>query len=423
MERRLRTEEVMAIEVLAERGVGKRAIARTLGVAESSVRYRLSRAASKAVDGRSRQPFAAAPWSEAIAVWMAEHEAEGRGRNLAALHGWLVAEHGFTPSLRSLQRFVDRHYPPPRLRARRRVETPPGAQGQVDWSTWPRVPLRSGPVDLYALHLVLSWSRMEAVVWSPRKDLLAWLHAHNEALRRLGGVPGVLRIDNEKTAIASGAGPWSEVHPAYAAYARTLRFHVDAARPYAPGDKGKVERRIGDGRLWLLPPARLALADVDALQAWTDEQLTARARQRRCPATGTSVAEAFEEERRHLGRLPELPEPFDLVAQRRVGIDATVRFEGRTYSVPFAFVGREVEVRGGAHQVACWAEGRCVAVHPRHTRARILIDPAHYEGPGTDRVAAPVPLGRMGRRLQELWAVVPETRPIDFYAALAEAAR
>ena len=82
----------MTIEVLAERGVPRRAIARTLGVAESSVRYRLTRAASGAVDGRSRQPFAAAPWAEAIAVWMAEHEGAGRGRNLAALHAWLVAE-------------------------------------------------------------------------------------------------------------------------------------------------------------------------------------------------------------------------------------------------------------------------------------------------------------------------------------------
>ena len=146
-------------------------------------------------------------------------------------------------------------------------------------------------------------------------------------------------------------------------------------------------------------------------------------RRRRCPATGTSVAEAFEEERRHLGALPALPEPFDLVAQRRVGIDATVRFEGRTYSVPFAFVGREVELRGGAKHVECWADGRVVAVHPRHSRERIVIDPSHYEGPSTERVAAPVPLGRMGRRLQALWALIPDRRSIDFYAELAEAAR
>ena len=43
MERRLRREEVMTIEVLHERGMSNRAIARQLGVHENAVRYRLSR--------------------------------------------------------------------------------------------------------------------------------------------------------------------------------------------------------------------------------------------------------------------------------------------------------------------------------------------------------------------------------------------
>jgi IS30 family transposase len=41
MERRLRREEVMTIEVLHERGMSNRAIARQLGVHEHAVRYRL----------------------------------------------------------------------------------------------------------------------------------------------------------------------------------------------------------------------------------------------------------------------------------------------------------------------------------------------------------------------------------------------
>jgi hypothetical protein len=41
-----------------------------------------------------------------------------------------------------------------------------------------------------------------------------------------------------------------------------------------------------------------------------------------------------------------LAEPFDLVVRRPVGIDCLVSFEGRQYSVPFRFVGQEVEVRG-----------------------------------------------------------------------------
>lgn len=52
-----------------------------------------------------------------------------------------------------------------------------------------------------------------------------------------------------------------------------------------------------------------------------------------------------------------------------------------------------------------------------------MIDPAHYEGRSTPAVIAPTPLGRLGRRLQELAEIPVEQRPIDLYAALAEAAR
>ena len=64
-----------------------------------------------------------------------------------------------------------------------------------------------------------------------------------------------------------------------------------------------------------------------------------------------------------------------------------------------------------------------MAEHPRASRQRLLIDPAHYDGPGDDRVAPPVPLGRMGRRLQQILIQPVEQRPLDLYAALAEVAR
>jgi IS30 family transposase len=56
VERRLRREEVMAIEVLHERGMSNRAIARQLGVHEHAVGYRLRRLAEGVADGRSGRP-------------------------------------------------------------------------------------------------------------------------------------------------------------------------------------------------------------------------------------------------------------------------------------------------------------------------------------------------------------------------------
>ena len=52
-----------------------------------------------------------------------------------------------------------------------------------------------------------------------------------------------------------------------------------------------------------------------------------------------------------------------------------------------------------------------------------MLDPSCYEGPSTDTVMAPQPLGRMGQRLQEILQMPVEQRPLDLYGALAEAAR
>jgi len=65
-----------------------------------------------------------------------------------------------------------------------------------------------------------------------------------------------VRVDNEKTAVVHGAGAWGRIHPAYRAYARTVRFHIDACPPRAPQAKGKVERRIRDHRSSLDPYRR-----------------------------------------------------------------------------------------------------------------------------------------------------------------------
>jgi hypothetical protein len=74
-----------------------------------------------------------------------------------------------------------------------------------------------------------------------------------------------------------------------------------------------------------------------------------------------------------------------------------VSFESRRYSVPFAWVRRQVEIRGTAEQVVILAEGQEIARHPRHTRHTLVLEPTHYEGTSTAAVSAPTPLGRRAR--------------------------
>ena len=417
------TEEVrMTIKTLARKGAPKRDIARQLDMSEGNVRYHLRRLDAGAIDGRSRQRHKAADRAEAIDLWLNDRCAHQAAVNLSDLHVWLVAEHDYTGSLRSVQRYVAAHYPPPRKRARRRVETPAGAQGQVDWGTWPDMLIAGQRVDLQGFHLSLSHSRRPAVIWSFSQDQLSWLWCHNRAFERIGGIPAVLRVDNTKTAVGHGAGPWGQINATYRRYATTLRFHVDACLPFSPSHKGKVERLVRTGRGGL-DIAQRAWDSLEQLQAFTDERIDQAIRHRRCPATGSSVFDSWQAERKHLAPVPVLPEPFDAAVTRRVSSDCLVCFEGRQYSVPFAWVGQAVEVRGCCHTVQILAEAGVIAEHPRQTRTRLVLDPGHYEGPSTDRVIAPMPLGRMGKKLAELASIPVEHRPLDLYAELAEVAR
>lgn len=419
---RLSQEEVVTIRVLASKGQNHCEIARTVGVTESTVRYHLRRAREGTEDGRGKKPQRAETMAEVIVAWHAEREGAKRPVNVMELYEYLVAEYDYTGSYQSVRRFVRRHYPKPRMRTYRRVETVPGAQSQTDWAEYPRVDIGRGSEPLSAFVMRLSHSRKPAVVWSRGKDLLSWLSCHNAAFERLAGIPAVNRIDNVKTALASGAGPWGVIHPAYRSYARTVGFHIDACLPRDPEAKGKAEAAVRLSRLRVDPGPR-RFDQLKELQRWTDERLEAWSKQALCPATGLSVQESWEQELSRLRPLPILPEPFDIAVTRPVHKDCMVRFEERSYPVPFEWVGQRVEVRGCAGKVQILAEGQVIREYPRHTDERILIDPSCYEGEPTGRVLPPRPLGKMAEKLQEIYELPVERRPLDLYAALAEVAR
>jgi transposase len=422
---KLRKEEIVTLHVLKEKGESNRAVANRLGVSEGAVRYHVRRRG--AVDGRrkpcliERQGLQAAVeqwWQARLSVLPPD-----RSPNIVALWSHLAEEHDYAGSYKSVRKYVRATFPAPRLRPFRRVETPPGAQMQSDWLEATVDIGEESPRKVYGFIMTLSHSRKTAVVWSRSMNQLAWHHVHNEALRRLGGVAAVNRIDNLKTGVSHGAGPWGRINPSYQAYARTMGFHVDPHEVRQPQQKGKAERRVGVVKRLDLRRGFSSLAD---LQRYTDERLERDAERRRCPATGRTVAASWEAEKGLLRPLPAtLPEPFDLIRQCPVYKDCTIRFEGRTYTVPFRYAYKTVEVRGCSEtvQVADRRTGAVVARYPRGTDALLLIDPQCYEGPSTDEVERPRPLGRMARRIQQLAARPVAARSIDLYAALAEVAR
>lgn len=426
---KLGKEKIVTINVLAEMGETKSATARRLQVTEGTIRYHLRRTKSGQSDGRKKQSLIEQlELEDAVSRWWLsakEGLPEDRDPNVRGLLDFLVEEYRYEGSYKSVRRYARAHFPAPKRRPFRRIETPPGAQMQTDWFEVRGVDVGDGPETLYGFLMVLSHSRKEAVIWSRQTKQLDWHRCHNEALKRLEGVAAVNRIDNLKTGISHGAGPWGVINASYRSYARTMSFHVDAHEAGRPEQKGKVERRAGavQERLNI---SGLCFNGLGHLQAWSDAKLEAQAMTRICPPTGLSVEESWKAEKAFLQPLPILmPEPFDLVRDCPVHKDCTIRFDGRMYAVPFRYLGEKLEARGCSTvvQIVDRKTRQIVKEYPRHTRARILIDASCYDGEATQRVQAPRPLGRMARKLQQLAAMPVETRPLNLYAELAEVAR
>jgi transposase len=437
---KLSKEQVMVAMGMQERGASVRQLARQLGVTEGALRYRLNRAAKPAgADGRARQPTALDGLGEvveAIQERLEDGRLTGRGRPCQALEIYevLVRDHGYEGSYKAVVRHLRRKHGPAKLRALRRVETPPGVQAQHDWYEV-QTPIGSRRQRLQMLTGTLSHCRARFSWASQDQTQLSWHTGHLALFERYGGVPLWVRIDNLKTGVASGAGPSAVVNASYRVFARTCGFEVDPCRPAKGSDKGKAERSVRTFRSAYGEVLRTGAGTFEEFQWRLDARSQELLDRLTCPVTGTSVREAWEAERQLLQPLPTMAEPFDVVVTRRVSRDCLVSFEGRRYSVPFAWVGRQVDVLGTHVHVLVWAQGAEIARHARGTRARLLIDPAHYEGPSTDRVERPTPLGQRGRLQMaglSIGAAHPlllladggrVARPLDEYVQLVEAFR
>ena len=246
---KLTWDDVRVASRMHERGASVRRLAKDLGVTEHAVRYRLKRLReTDRRDGRQGKATALDGYEEvveAIQERLGDGRLTGEGRpcQVRLIYEALVRDHGYGGSYQSVVRHLRRKHGKPRVRAVRRVETPPGVQAQHDWFE-ERVPIGVRRPKLGLLLGTLSYSRARFCWPSEDQTQLSWHTGHHELFRRYEGVPLWVRIDNAKTAVARGAGPTAVLNPSYEAYARMCGFGVDACRAGKGSDKGKVERSV-----------------------------------------------------------------------------------------------------------------------------------------------------------------------------------
>jgi len=375
----LNVDHYLQIRLLHRDGLSIREIARKLGHSRDTVKKALVQATPLPYTRTS--PAASPKLGEFIGlieqILIEDHSAPRKQRHTAMrMFQRLRDEHGYKGGYDQVRRFVN-------ARRKKEREThlpldhPPGGRLECDFGHI-HVDFPDGRRPVPVLLAVWSYSHYAFAIALPDETTGSILHGTVCALEFFGCVPAELWWDNPKTvapAILRGRDRQLNVH--YASLASHYRFAPMFCMPARGQEKSDVERTVFALERRFATPVP-AVADVDALNR---HLLTCCLKERDRTVRGRSktIAEMFEEERRHAGELPD--RPFDACIQhiRQADKYQTVLFEDVRYSVPRHAAFEPVTVKAYLERVVLVHKGQVVATHRRsRTPGEQLLEPTHF---------------------------------------------
>jgi transposase len=286
----------------------------------------------------------------------------------------------------------------PRKPTKRRFETPPGEEMQVDWTVY-TVPVADEPLRVHALGCILAHSRYVSLRFYRNERESTLLEGLARSFEAFHGVTQRVVFDNMATVVLGRIGSnhkplW---HPRLLEFARHYGFRPFACRVRDPDRKGKIERIFDFLEKDFIRGS--TFSSFEDLNERTAKWVAEVANRRVHGTTGLVPEEAWFAERDFLIRLPEARFAVYEETVRDVDDDATVSIGGIRYRLP-------ATVDRGSHALRLYAEH--FEVLDRHgnvvfsrryaalaDRSRLQLDPAHDAPP-------PGPLhSASGHRLDE----------------------
>lgn len=320
---------------------------------------------------RSPQASACEPYRELIL------EALGRGRNAKAIWQDLVDRHDFRVGYQSVKRFVRTLRAAAAPEAHPVIVTAPGEEAQVDYGDGAmcRDP-KSGKYRRTRLFVfTLGFSRKSVRLLTWKSSARIWAELHEEAFRRIGGVPRTVVLDNLKEGVLAPDVYDPAINPLY----RDLLGHYGAValpcRVRHPDRKGKVESSVGHTQR--TPLRGMRFESIEEGQAYLDHWDARWADTRIHGTTKRQVAAMFAEERSALLPLPLSPFRYYEHGTRTVHLDGCVEVDGAYYSVPPGHLGERVPVQWDGHTVRLLdpKTGQLLREHRRQARGHHRIAP------------------------------------------------
>lgn len=200
--------------------------------------------------------------------------------------------------------------------------------------------------------------------WS--QSLPDWIGSHIRMLAHFGAAPAVLVPDNLKSGVTRACRYEPDLNPSYLELAKHYGIAVVPARARKPRDKAKVEGGVLIVERWILACLRnRAFFSLVELNVAICELLT-RLNQRpfkKLPGCRKDLFRTLDVPA--MRPLPAQPYAFAEWKKVRVNLDYHIEVAGRLYSVPYALIGKQLDVRYTQQTVEIMHRGERIASHAR----------------------------------------------------------
>jgi len=374
-------EEIRTEIVTLHTYYGSREIARRVGWSRKIVRRVLNEEGCFKPPASTRPPSKLDPFLQTIEDKLVQGLTVTRILREIRAQGYSGARSILARKVRILQQKLALA---PTKTVKRRFETRPGEEMQIDWSPY-RIPIAGVLRTVHALGCLLCASRKLWVHFYRDERQPTLLEALASSFEYFQGCTLRLVLDNMATAVlgrygADGKPLW---HPRFLDFARHYGFDPFACQVRDPDRKGKKEKSFR--LLWDDFLKGSTFESIDELNQraslWLDHTPEV-ANQRVHGTTRLVPNQQWLSERDLLIQLP--PKRFPIFEQsiRVVDQDSTLSLSGTRYTVPSSFACRSVAVRLFAEHFEVLDSHHQIVFSRRYApeadKGKLIIDPTHY---------------------------------------------
>ncbi|MBP6952785.1 MAG: IS21 family transposase [Alphaproteobacteria bacterium] len=333
-----------------------------------------------------------------------------------------LQEQGCTLSYSSVKRYIAQLTLKTKICVRFHSE--PGEEAQVDFGYvgFMPDPKSDKKRKAWVFNMRLSYSRLDyyEVVFDQKVE--TFIQCHENAFRSFCGIPKVVKIDNLKAGILEAHFYEPIYQKLYKQFADHNGFYALPCRVRKPQEKGKVESGIKYIKANFF--AGRQFKTHEDLYKQLDEWVRNYCHERIHGTTKEKPKILFDnQEKASLLSLPHSSFYIGYRGQRKVHKDCHITLEQNFYSVPFQYVGENVEVDCGSKEVKIFYKDKQIALHAKKEgKGEFSTQTSHYPEYKYYTPTSPLYLSKyrdkmrsLGKATEDLFSKIVKDHPQDWY--------